>query len=212
MGRCQTTTAVTPLSAMSARTRIRWTTSPRCSRLRASRSWRDTESLWPGQDWKAKIRQAITDGAFAFVACFSSIGLAKRISGQYPELYLAAEEHRRRRPRVPWILPVRLDDCVVPTATSVAGRRSPTSSALDLFRADRDEQLARLVKAVKAIINELAPVVATATALPSVVVESPAPVSPLHERDAGVAVAEPAQPLDIAVGITTMKRDSGRAG
>lgn len=33
--------------------------------------WRDTADLWPGEDWQAKIRSAITDNALVFIACFS---------------------------------------------------------------------------------------------------------------------------------------------
>src|SRR6202050_1827484 len=32
--------------------------------------WRDTD-LQPGQDWRLRIRQAITRDALAFIACFS---------------------------------------------------------------------------------------------------------------------------------------------
>jgi hypothetical protein len=28
--------------------------------------WRDTAGLWPGEDWRAKIRHAITDNALVF--------------------------------------------------------------------------------------------------------------------------------------------------
>src|SRR5580700_10763034 len=34
--------------------------------------WRDTADLWPGEDWRLKIRRAITDNALVFLACFSS--------------------------------------------------------------------------------------------------------------------------------------------
>jgi TIR domain-containing protein len=34
--------------------------------------WRDTAELWPGEDWRLKIRYAIADYAFVFIACFSS--------------------------------------------------------------------------------------------------------------------------------------------
>jgi hypothetical protein len=33
--------------------------------------WFDKSELWPGEDWRAKIRQAISDNALLFVACFS---------------------------------------------------------------------------------------------------------------------------------------------
>jgi TIR domain-containing protein len=32
--------------------------------------WRDTADLWPGQDWRAEIRRAITSDALVFIACF----------------------------------------------------------------------------------------------------------------------------------------------
>jgi hypothetical protein len=32
--------------------------------------WRDTADLWSGEDWRAKIRRAITDNALVFIACF----------------------------------------------------------------------------------------------------------------------------------------------
>ena len=34
--------------------------------------WKDTENLWPGEDWQQKIREAIEDGSLAFIACFST--------------------------------------------------------------------------------------------------------------------------------------------
>jgi hypothetical protein len=37
--------------------------------------WRDTADLWPGEDWQAKIRQAITANALVFIACFSGRAL-----------------------------------------------------------------------------------------------------------------------------------------
>lgn len=33
--------------------------------------WRDTSDLWPGDDWRAKIREAIARNALIFIACFS---------------------------------------------------------------------------------------------------------------------------------------------
>jgi TIR domain len=41
------------------------------------RVWRDTADLWPGEDWSSKIREAITDNALVFIACFSSQGIAR---------------------------------------------------------------------------------------------------------------------------------------
>jgi len=39
--------------------------------------WRDTAHLWPGQDWRARIRNAITRDALAFLACFSRASMAR---------------------------------------------------------------------------------------------------------------------------------------
>lgn len=91
--------------------------------------WRDTAQLWPGEDWREKIRQAIAGNALAFVACFSRSGLARGKSYQYEELVLAVDELRLRRPacrglsRSGWMT-VRSRTC----RSGVAGR-SRTCSA-----------------------------------------------------------------------------------
>jgi hypothetical protein len=33
--------------------------------------WRDTENIWPGQDWREAIRSAIEDGALVFFSLAS---------------------------------------------------------------------------------------------------------------------------------------------
>lgn len=53
--------------------------------------WRDTASLWPGEDWRAKVRDAITRDALVFIACFSGHGAARQKSYQNEELLLAVE-------------------------------------------------------------------------------------------------------------------------
>lgn len=63
--------------------------------------WRDTSSLWPGEDWRAKIREAISRDALVFIACFSSRSVARQVSYQNEELLLAIEQLRRRRPDDP---------------------------------------------------------------------------------------------------------------
>jgi len=73
--------------------------------------WRDTEDLWPGQDWRLEIRRAITNGSFAFLACFSSNSAERETSYQNEELILAVEQMRLRPPGRPWLVPVRFDDC-----------------------------------------------------------------------------------------------------
>lgn len=56
--------------------------------------WRDTASLWPGEDWRAKIRSAITEDALVFIACFSSHSAARPKSYQNEELLLAIAQLR----------------------------------------------------------------------------------------------------------------------
>jgi hypothetical protein len=73
--------------------------------------WRDTKDLWPGDTWRAKIRQAITDDALVFIACFSRRSVEREKSYQREEVRLAIEQLLLRRPDVPWLIPVRLDDC-----------------------------------------------------------------------------------------------------
>src|ERR1700761_3863846 len=65
------------------------------------RVWRDTADLWPGEDWRARIRSAITKNALAFLVCFSSASESRTLSGQNEELILAIEQLRLRRPDQP---------------------------------------------------------------------------------------------------------------
>src|SRR5271169_6058406 len=76
---------------------------------RGVRVWRDTADLWPGEDWRAKIRHAITDNALVFIACFSRNSILRQKSYQREELSLAIEQMRLRSPDEPWLIPVRFD-------------------------------------------------------------------------------------------------------
>jgi hypothetical protein len=86
------------------------------------RVWRDTSDLWPGEDWRARIRDAITDSAFVFIACFSRRSVARKKSYQNEELALAVDQLRLRPPDVPWLIPVRFDDCTIPDHAIGGGR------------------------------------------------------------------------------------------
>src|SRR5712691_4333954 len=59
--------------------------------------WRDTAELWPGEDWREKIRQAIRHDAVAFVACFSRAAVQRDKSMQFEELNWAIEVFRGYR-------------------------------------------------------------------------------------------------------------------
>ena len=115
--------------------------------------WRDTADLWPGEDWRAKIRRAITDDALVFIACFSSRSVARARSYQNEELLLAIEQLRLRRPDDLWLIPVRFDDCVIPDLEFGGGRTLASIQRADLFGDRRDAGVARLVAAVMRVLG-----------------------------------------------------------
>jgi hypothetical protein len=118
--------------------------------------WRDTDSLWPGEDWRAKVRDAITRDALVFIACFSSHSAARRKTYMNEELRLAIEQLRQRQPHDPWLIPVRFDDCVVPDLELGPGRTLGSLHRADLFGDRRDEAGWRLVGAVQRLLGESA--------------------------------------------------------
>jgi hypothetical protein len=115
--------------------------------------WKDTESLWPGEDWRQKIREAIEGGSFAFIACFSTSSVQKIKTYMNAELYLAAEQIRLMRPDRVWLLPVRLDDCELPYFNLGGNRTLDSLQRIDLFGPKREANLARLVASVKRIFG-----------------------------------------------------------
>lgn len=115
--------------------------------------WRDRDSLWPGEDWKQKIRQAITDDSLAFIACFSTHSLARAKSGQNEELNLAVDQLRLRRPDQPWLIPVRLDDIEIPDMDIGGGRTLRSIQWVDLIGSDWDDGVGRLIRSVNRILE-----------------------------------------------------------
>jgi hypothetical protein len=117
------------------------------------RVWRDTADLWPGEDWRAKIRHEITSNALVFVACFSRQSLAREVSYQNEELALAIDQMRLRRPDQPWLIPVRFDDCDIPELSVGGGRTLATIQRADLFGDRAGDAMQRLVAAVRRILG-----------------------------------------------------------
>lgn len=115
--------------------------------------WRDKSSLWPGENWRVKIRDAITHDALVFIACFSASSVARQKTYQYEELLLAIDQLRMRRPDDPWLVPVRFDDCEVPDFELGGGRTLTSIQRADLFGARSDLETARLVEAVKRLLR-----------------------------------------------------------
>lgn len=117
------------------------------------RVWRDTEDLWPGQDWKTEIRSAITSGSLAFIACFSEHTQARETSYQNEELILAVDQVRLRAPGKAWLIPVRFADCTPPEFDLGAGRTLGSLQRVDLFDTSWELGAARLVAAVLRILG-----------------------------------------------------------
>ena len=115
--------------------------------------WRDTTDLWPGEDWRANIRRAITDNALVFVACFSHASVARGKSYQNEELALAIEQMRLRRPDDPWLIPVRLDECRIPEWDIGGGRTLTSIQRVDLFGDRSGDGAARLAGAILRILQ-----------------------------------------------------------
>jgi len=115
--------------------------------------WRDTTDLWPGEDWRANIRHAITDNALIFVACFSLASLARGRSYQNEELVLAIEQLRMRPADDPWLIPVRFDECNVPDRDIGGGRSLASIQCADLFGERSVEGADRLVTSIRRILG-----------------------------------------------------------
>lgn len=105
------------------------------------RPWLDKKRLLPGQNWPRAIESAIQTSDF-FVACFSRRATSKRGSFHSElryALFCAA--------KVPldeiFLIPLRLDDCVVPS------RISKQIQYLDLFP-DWNAGIVRLIAVMKA--------------------------------------------------------------
>jgi outer membrane protein assembly factor BamB len=111
--------------------------------------WRDTVSLWPGQDWKSKVRRAIRDESLVFLACFSRTSVSRDKSYQNEELTLAIEELRMRNPDKPWLIPIRFDDCDIPDREIGGGRTLKSIQHIDFFGNHYSENSVRLVVAVQ---------------------------------------------------------------
>ena len=118
------------------------------------RVWRDTADLSPGEDWAARIRQAITDDALVFIACFSKASMARERTYQREELLLALGQMRLRRPDEPWLIPVRFDDCSIPAVDIGAGRTLAAIHWADLFGSRSGENTVRLIGTVERILSK----------------------------------------------------------
>ncbi len=75
--------------------------------------WLDKRNLLPGQNWPRRIEDAIASADF-FVACFSANSVRKR-GGFQAEVRFALDCARKRPVDEVFLVPVRLDECPVPS-------------------------------------------------------------------------------------------------
>ena len=102
--------------------------------------WLDKDQLLPGQNWPRAIEQAI-EISDVFVACFSARSIGKR--GQFQSELRHALECARRVPLdMPFVIPVRLEPCLVPS------RISDQVQYVDLFP-NWDRGVRRVVRAIR---------------------------------------------------------------
>ena len=85
--------------------------------------WLDKEELLPGQNWENKIKVAISRSRY-FVPLFSKTSIEKKGYVQ-SEFKFALESFKKYPPNMIFYIPVRLDDCEIPS-------KEPIHSA-DLF-------------------------------------------------------------------------------
>lgn len=78
--------------------------------------WMDRRSLKPGQNWPRLIESAIESSDF-FVACLSSNSVSKR-GGFQSEMRFAFDVARKHPLDDAFFIPVRLDECKVPSRIS----------------------------------------------------------------------------------------------
>lgn len=130
-----------------------------CDVLRASDIpyWRDRKDIAPGDNWKAKIRDAIQNGSLIFLACFSDRSDAKKKSTMNEELLLAAEEFRKITPGTTWLIPVRFSDVELPEIDLTPTLTLSGLQYIDLFGPQYAAQAGALVSTIGRVMGSARP-------------------------------------------------------
>lgn len=125
--------------------------------------WTDKENLGPGDDWRIKIQEAITQRALVFLACFSEHSEARDVTYQNEELILAVEQLRLRSMDQAWLMPVRFSDCELPVMPLGAGRMLSHLHRTDLFGEDEELNRVKLITATLQMLGRAGQVVRATT-------------------------------------------------
>lgn len=114
--------------------------------------WKDRKSLAPGEEWKAKIREAIRSGS-TFLACFSDESRSRDRSHMNEELAIATEEWRLRPPGRTWLIPVRFDEGPVPQWDLGNAKTLDDLGWSDLFGPGMLANTAQLIDTLKEVMG-----------------------------------------------------------
>jgi hypothetical protein len=129
--------------------------------------WRDVRRLFPGDVWKARIKEAIQGDALAFVPVFSRASEARHKSQMREEIRLAIDEYRKMLPGQPWIFPVRLDEVDIPTYEISANQDLTDLNWTNFFGSTKTVEATLLVARVQQLLGDSNKAVASPSAVAS---------------------------------------------
>ena len=107
----------------------------------------DRDSLNPGQPWETSLAKAIRQGMY-FIACFSSHYNHRQNNYMEEELSIAIKELKEGRKELGWLIPIRLNDVIVPPLDIGNGQTLQSLQWLDLF-GDWNVAIHRLLRVVR---------------------------------------------------------------
>ncbi|WP_275266189.1 toll/interleukin-1 receptor domain-containing protein [Nocardioides caldifontis] len=116
--------------------------------------WRDVHSLFPGDAWKRRIKEAIQGDALAFLPVFSTASESRHKSQMREEIQLAIEEFRKMDPDQSWIFSVRLDDVSVPAYDITPTRVLTDLNWTNFFGPTKTEETTRLVARIQQLLGD----------------------------------------------------------
>lgn len=111
------------------------------------RFWLDSKNLRGGRRWKPAIRDAIQAGS-AVIVCFSTNYSSRSKTYMNEELTQIIDEVRLRPADKSWLIPVRLDDCTIPTLSISGHETLHDLQHVDLFP-DWDAGVRQIITALR---------------------------------------------------------------
>ena len=115
--------------------------------LRGIKVWVDRQAIAPGKRWKEEIRNAIHEGAF-FIACFSKEYYERKKTHMNEEVTVAVEDLRQRHTDQAWFIPVKLNECEIPSRNIGGGETLRDLQCTALYE-DWDAGIQRIVEVLQ---------------------------------------------------------------